>query len=145
MNSSDSEWLIYHSRCFFTWYMHTYFRPNKWFRAFCCKRKQKQKQRDSCNKKEIIKLFACSLPNPSNGHLDPIMSIDCSLHRRHLYNVEEPSSNLAVSQKTNSRCSRYQPSRSLRVKTSTMSNHGREMERNVGFRASTSTAVNRIS
>ena len=115
----------------------------KWFRAFCCKRKQKQ--RDPCNKKEIVKLFACSLPNPANGYLDPIMSIDCSMHRRHLDNVEEPSSILAVSQKTNSRCSRYQPSRSIGVKTSTKSNYEREMERNVGFRASTSTAVNRIS
>ena len=112
--------------------------------AFCCKRKQKQKQRYPCNKKEIIKLFAYSLPNPANGYLDPIMSID-SMHRRHLDNVEEPSSILAVSQKTNSRCSRYQPSRSIGVKTSTKSNHEREMERNVGFRASTSTAVNRIS
>ena len=94
--------------------------------------------------KEGINLFACSLPNPANGYLDPIMSIDCSMHRRQLDNVEEPSSILAVSQKTNSRCSRYQPSRSIGVKTSTKSNHGREMERNVGFRASTSTAVNRI-
>ena len=108
-------------------------------------KEKKQKQRDPCNKKEIVKLFVCSLPNPANGYLDPIMSIDCGMHRRHLDNVEEPSSILAVSQKTNSRCSRYQPSRSIGVKTSTKSNHGREMERNVGFRASTSTAVNRIS
>ena len=120
--------------------VHTYI-----LQAFCCKRKQKQRKTRSMQQKEIIKLFACSLPNPANGYLDPIMSIDCSMHRRQLDNVEEPSSILAVSQKTNSRCSRYQPSRSIGVKTSTKSNHEGEMERNVGFRASTSTAVNRIS
>ena len=104
-----------------------------------------KENKNNATKRIFIKLFACSLPNPANDYLDPIMSIDCSMHRRQLDNVEEPSSILAVSQKTNSRCSRYQPSRSIGVKTSTKSNHGREMERNVGFRASTSTAVNRIS
>ena len=107
---------------------------------------KENKNKNNEIQKEGIKLFACSLPLPlQTAILIQIMSIDCSVHRRQLDNVEEPSSILAVSQKTNSRCSRYQPSRSIGVKTSTKSNHEREMERNVGFRASTSTAVNRIS